>query len=289
MFPVEILLAIICTSSLSLWLFDKKEIAIVIAISFSFLTFFLNFISYPSLLLIILFSLSCFFYKNSKKTIIRFFLSLLIIFFAALPFSHVILSSKHITIFDGIRFSTISAPFWMGINIEKSICGIILAAFLLKISRSFSEWKTILKEFLPIYIILTLILLLPAFITGFIKYDFKLPDNMYLFIANNLLLTCLAEEVIFRGFLQKNIHDILAKTFKMSQAAPLVSITFTSLLFGILHFKSGFLMVIFAFIAGIGYGYAYQKSWKIETAILVHFGVNITHFIFFTYPFYKVL
>ena len=48
-------------------------------------------------------------------------------------------------------------------------------------------------------------------------------------------------------------------------------------------------MVIFAFIAGIGYGYAYQKSWKIETAILVHFGVNITHFIFFTYPFYKVL
>ncbi len=110
MFPVEILLAIICISSLCLWLFNKKEIAITVAISFSFLTFFLNYISYPSLLLIILFSLSCFFYKNTKKTIVRFFLSLLILFFAALPFSHVILSSNHVPIFDGIRFSSISPP-----------------------------------------------------------------------------------------------------------------------------------------------------------------------------------
>lgn len=73
----------------------------------------------------------------------------------------------------------------------------------------------------------------------------------------------------------------------MTKAAPLLSLLLTALLFGLFHYKSGVLMIIFAFLAGIGYGYAFQKSEKIESAILVHFGVNITHFIFFTYPFYK--
>ncbi|WGL60016.1 CPBP family intramembrane metalloprotease [Pigmentibacter sp. JX0631] len=288
MFPKELLLAVICSASLSLWIFNKKEIAIVIAISFSFFTFFLGFISYPSLLLIVLFSLSCYYYKNTKNVFFRFPLSALILLFSLLPFTTLLQSSQQVPIFSGERFSPISAPFWMGINIEKGVCGIILAAFLLNISRSFSNWKKIFKEFIPVYIILTVVLLLPAYLTNFIKYDFKLPENMYLFIANNLLLTCVAEEVIFRGFLQKNLNNIFVKNFKMSKAAPLLSLLLTAILFGLFHYKSGILMIVFAFLAGIGYGYAFQKSEKIESAILVHFGVNITHFIFFTYPFYKV-
>ena len=287
MFPKELLLAIICSSSISLWLFNKKEIAIILAISFSFLTFFLGFISYPSLLIIILFALCCYFYKNTKNNFYRFSLSIVILFFASLSLIPFLQDSQKIPIYTGEKFSSISAPFWMGINIEKSVCGVILGAYLINISRSFSNWLKIFKEFFPIYIIITIALLLPAYLTSYIKFDFKLPENMYLFIANNLLLTCVAEEVFFRGFMQKNLQNIFAKNFKMTQAAPLLSLLLTSLVFGISHFKSGILMVIFAFIAGIGYGYAFQKSEKIESAILVHFGVNITHFIFFTYPFYR--
>jgi membrane protease YdiL (CAAX protease family) len=39
-----------------------------------------------------------------------------------------------------------------------------------------------------------------------------------------------------------------------------------------------------ATVAGIGYGYAYYQSGRIETAILTHFLLNAAHAVFFTYP-----
>lgn len=288
MLTSELLQGIICFSSLSLWIFSKKEISIAVAIGFSFLTFFMGFISYPSLLLIILFALSCHFYTNIQNKMIRFLFSLLIVFFAAIAMKGRIPFSNPIPIFEGVKFSSISAPFWMGINIEKAVCGIILTAYIIKRSKSFSEWKTIIKEFIPVLLILIIFLLTPAVLTGFVKFNYKIPDGMYLFILNNLLLTSVAEEVFFRGFLQKKLFDVFSLNFKMKQAALLLSILITSAIFGLGHLYSGVLMAIFAFVAGIGYGYAYQKSWKLESAILVHFGLNITHFIFFTYPFYKI-
>lgn len=289
MLPNELLLAVICCSALSLWVFTIKNTAIVIAVFFSFLTFFLGFISTFSLLLIVLFAVCCFLYKNTKSTFYRFFLSIFMLVLIFLPFSQYITPSKSIYLFEGTKFSPISAPFFLRINIEKAVLGIILAAYLVKIASTFNEWKKIIKEFFSVYSVIVLLLLTPAVITNYIKFDFKIPSEIYLFILNNLLLTCLAEEVIFRGFLQKNIYNILQKMFKLKQAAPLIAIFSVSLLFGFFHYKMGILMMIFSFIASVGYGYAYQKSEKIESAILVHFGVNITHFIFFTYPYYKII
>ena len=37
-------------------------------------------------------------------------------------------------------------------------------------------------------------------------------------------------------------------------------------------------------MAGTVFGYAYQKTQRIEASILCHFGVNTFHFIFLTYP-----
>jgi membrane protease YdiL (CAAX protease family) len=42
--------------------------------------------------------------------------------------------------------------------------------------------------------------------------------------------------------------------------------------------------VLLATIAGTGYGLAYQRSGRVEMAILTHFAVNATHFLLFTYP-----
>lgn len=288
MLTSELLLSIICLSSLSFWIFSKKEISIAIAIVFSFVTFFLDFISYPSLLLIVLFALACHFYTSLQNNIIKFFLAMLILIFAGIVMKNAVPLSKAIPIFEGIKFSLISAPFRMGINIEKAVCGIILTSYIIKKSKSFSDWKTVFKEFIPVLIILVIVLLTPALLTNFIKFNFKIPNEIYLYIANNLLLTCVAEEVFFRGFLQKKLFDIFSVNFKMKQAAPLLSILIAAALFAYFHLYSGVLMAAFSFIAAIGYGYAYQKSWKLESAILAHFGLNIVHFIFFTYPYYKI-
>ncbi len=287
MFGVEVLLSLICFASFSIWLFNKKEISVSLAIIFSFITFFLNYISYPSLLLIILFSIASFIYVNIKNKYLKFSIFILISVFIFIIMKNLIPDSKGISIFQGVKFSPISAPFSMMINIEKAVCGILLTAFIIKRCKSFSEWKIIIREsFIPL-VVLIVVLMTPAILTNFVKFDYKIPDGMLFFILNNLLLTCVAEEVFFRGFLQKNLFNFFNNYLKIKKYAPTFSILIASMAFGYFHLYSGILMAIFAFIAGVGYGFSYQKTWKLESAILVHFGLNFIHFVFFTYPAYK--
>ncbi|WP_419656688.1 putative CAAX protease family protein [Desulfosarcina variabilis str. Montpellier] len=42
--------------------------------------------------------------------------------------------------------------------------------------------------------------------------------------------------------------------------------------------------VILATAAGWGYGIIFQRTGSIDASIMTHFGLNTTHFIFFTYP-----
>jgi len=37
-------------------------------------------------------------------------------------------------------------------------------------------------------------------------------------------------------------------------------------------------------VAGIGYGWAYRRTGRIEASILTHFSLNSLHFLLFTYP-----
>lgn len=55
-------------------------------------------------------------------------------------------------------------------------------------------------------------------------------------------------------------------------------------LFGLAHVGGGYTYAMLATVAGIGYGYAYYRSGRIETAILTHFLLNAVHAVFFTYP-----
>ncbi|APJ03889.1 CPBP family intramembrane glutamic endopeptidase [Silvanigrella aquatica] len=286
MLGAEVLLFLIGISSLSIWLFSKVEISVTIAIIFSFITFFLGYISYPSLLLIILFSFSCYYYTSVKNNFLKFALLLVIATFITVVILKIIPESKSIPIFQGVTFSPLSKPFWMSIEIEKSVCGIILTAFLIKKSKKLSDWFQTIKEFPLPLITLLLFLLTPALLSHFVKINYKIPSDTYLFIINNLLLTCVAEEAFFRGFLQKNLFDFLSKNLKMKKGADIFAIVLTSVAFGLNHVQGGILYAIFAFFSGIWYGYVYQKSFKIESAILIHFGFNLVHFIFFTYPSY---
>ena len=39
-----------------------------------------------------------------------------------------------------------------------------------------------------------------------------------------------------------------------------------------------------ATLAGVGYGVAYQRTRRIEAAMVVHFALNAVHLLLFTYP-----
>ncbi|MFM7620990.1 MAG: type II CAAX prenyl endopeptidase Rce1 family protein, partial [Alphaproteobacteria bacterium] len=103
-------------------------------------------------------------------------------------------------------------------------------------------------------------------------------------------LTIFAEEFFFRFFLQKNLADILQKTLpkfsnKKFLNPSIISIIIISIIFGILHLKIGIIFALIAILASFGYGYVYYRTNYIESAILVHFLINLCHFLFFKYGF----
>lgn len=59
----------------------------------------------------------------------------------------------------------------------------------------------------------------------------------------------------------------------------------SALLFGAAHPGGGVMYAILAVIAGIGYAVAYQRTQRIEAAIIVHTALNAVHSIAFTYPY----
>ena len=99
-------------------------------------------------------------------------------------------------------------------------------------------------------------------------------------MLTNLLFVCTAEEAFFRGFLQRQFA-LLWKDHPLQQALPLVLASFV---YGLSHFAGGSLYVAFVTLAGLVYGWAYQKTGCIEASILLHFLVNAAHFLLFTYP-----
>ncbi|ECL3067369.1 CPBP family intramembrane metalloprotease, partial [Campylobacter jejuni] len=67
---------------------------------------------------------------------------------------------------------------------------------------------------------------------------------------------------------------------------PNLALLIASIAFGLIHYRSGILMIIFASLAGIIYGLAYKYSKSLWISVLFHCGLNLIHLIFFTYPFY---
>jgi hypothetical protein len=97
----------------------------------------------------------------------------------------------------------------------------------------------------------------------------------------NLFFTCLSEEAFFRGFLQQELSRIGG----LPHIAALVALVVSALLFGLVHFAGGWTYVVAGIVAGLGSGWAYHRTQRIESAMAVHFGVNAVHFLLFTYPY----
>ena len=96
---------------------------------------------------------------------------------------------------------------------------------------------------------------------------------------NNLLLVTLVEEALFRGYIQGG----LSRRLKLLPYGQTIALLVAAVLFGLAHAAAGWKWVLLAGLAGIGYGLAYRFG-GLSAAITTHFGVNVLHFVFFTYP-----
>lgn len=210
---------------------------------------------------------------------------LLLVFIFALGFAnHFVPGFQNLKVFEGVRVSELSSPFTMYLNFDKAIAAVILAiAGDIVFKQTGSLGKKTLVETLKVSFLGVMLLMPLAILSGYVAFDPKLPETFWLWAFNNLIFVCFAEEVIFRGVIQNHLMQV-ARRYQIS---PFVPILVTSILFGTVllgHLHGGPAYIAFATIAGLFYGYVYHTTKRLEAAILVHFIVNLSHFLLFSYP-----
>ncbi len=194
--------------------------------------------------------------------------------------AHLIPGFNNWKIVDSVSLTETSLPYSMYLNMDKTLVGLAILGLGFSLIKSFKEWSSVLRSTLPIFLVGVTVLAFASQIFAYTHWDFKFPDLFFIWALINLFFTCVSEEAFFRGFLQRNLFKILQE----HKYGNILSLFTVSILFGSAHFAGGFKYVILSTIAGIVYGYAYQKTKRIEASILCHFGVNTFHFIFLTYP-----
>lgn len=110
---------------------------------------------------------------------------------------------------------------------------------------------------------------------GLVGWQLKWPQDLGLWLAINLGVAVLAEELLFRGLLQTRLVRWLG-------VVPGVGLT--AALFAAVHLPFSPLFAVVAGVAGLGYGLVFQLSGRISLAIAVHGAVNLLHLLLLSYP-----
>ncbi len=198
-----------------------------------------------------------------------------IVVLSTVAYLHLLPGFANLKFFDQIRFAPDSLPFTMYLNFDKTAAGLLLCLFLLRPFERKTLGRTDLAVAAKTLAILVLTLLPAALVLSYVRLDMKLPAGAWLWTLNNLLFVCMAEEALFRGAIQGSLSRRIGE-----KGAIMIG----ALLFGAAHFKGGPVYVALAAVAGLFYGAAFARTGKLQAAVLVHFGLNLIHFLFFSYP-----
>lgn len=194
--------------------------------------------------------------------------------------AHTFTDFHNLLVVSDMVLSPNAVPFTMYLNFDKALVGLLLLGLTHRLVASLTAWKAIFRQTLPFAVVFSLLVLLAAVLLHKVVFEPKLPAFLPLWSVNNLLFVCTAEEAFFRGFIQKNLTSAFQHHPQGARGALLVA----SLLFGFAHYAGGIAFSIWGTLAGLGYGWIYQKTGYIEAAIITHFLLNLLHIVFFTYP-----
>lgn len=221
------------------------------------------------------------YYQDNNARWKKVFLGLLMLMGIPLFYLHIIPGFYNLCLMDKVRLCADCIPYSSYLNTDKILIGTLLLSYSHHhFSRSFKEWKRTLQDTIIPLCFVVCVLLIGATLFNYIRVDFKVPSIIIPWMIVNLLFVCTAEEAFFRGFIQKE----LSLAFQSIKGGSWIALGIASVLFGCAHYQGGIVYVILAALAGMGYGYVYQRSNKIESSIFLHFLVNLIHFIGFSYP-----
>ncbi len=193
---------------------------------------------------------------------------------------HLLPGFQNLRVLDGVHISSNGIPFSLYLNFDKTVVGLFILGILHQRITTKAEWCEMFKVMAPRALLVISIVAMLSFAFKFVWFDPKLSPSLPIWAVTNLLFVCLAEEGFFRGFIQK----YLCLTLRRVSYGNAIAIILSAILFGLSHFMGGTRYIILATIAGIGYGWIYWRTQRIEASILTHFSLNLIHFLFFTYP-----
>ncbi len=193
---------------------------------------------------------------------------------------------------DAQQLTADAIPYTLYANFDKGWAGYCLLLAIWPAQRSDKLLSSKLRSaywrgFWPVWPLTVLLALGLAMTLGLIQPAPKWPEFALQFVFCNLLLTCVAEEAFFRGLLQRPLVNKLQQRGFATNTTAWFAIVAVSLLFGLVHLAGGWAYALVATVASIGYGWAYQRSGRIEVAIVAHFALNLLHLCLFTYPMLK--
>jgi membrane protease YdiL (CAAX protease family) len=171
-----------------------------------------------------------------------------------------------------------AVPFKAYLNLDKTLVGIWIVCCVAWIDYGSPAWRKAGQGAL-LGAATFIVIAIPAVSAGVIHIDPKMPDIAWLWLLNNVVLVCFAEEAFFRGYIQHGLGRLLA----LRRFGAVTAMVTGALIFGLAHFAGGVPMMIMATVAGLGYGLAYRRCGLIG-AIAAHATLNTAHFLLLTYP-----
>jgi uncharacterized protein len=218
--------------------------------------------------------------RNSGNSWVKGAATLGVVLLALALAIHAVPGFRNPIVIDGVRFSADTVPFTQYANFDKGAVGLLLLALLAPHVTSITDLRRIAMPTLVAMLATATAVIGTAVALGYVRWDPKWPPEALTFLTINLLFTCVAEEVFFRGLIQEKLTQAVERFPRLIWLPVVVS----TLLFGLAHARGGLPLVALASLAGLGYSIVYARTRRIEPAIAVHFAVNAIHFVGFSYP-----
>lgn len=183
-------------------------------------------------------------------------------------------------IISNFYLSKDAVPYSKYLNFDSVLIALFILGFGHQRLGNASEWWSTLKRMTLITPLTWATVMCLSLLLGCVQWQPKWTPLFFLWAGGNLLFTCMVEEAFFRGFIQKYLMQGLSKI----RYGDVLAIAIAAVLFGLKHYVGGSKYVLLATVAGVGYGWAYRHTGRIEASILTHFSLNSLHFLLFTYP-----
>lgn len=187
---------------------------------------------------------------------------------------HVIPGFNNLRVLHLVQPGPESMAFSMYFNFDKALVPFVLLVGLRTLFVSEPQYRPSVWLW-GLLVLAVPALLLIAVAAGGLKFEPHQPSWLLQFMLANIFFVSLAEEALFRGYLQQRLGKIMP---------PVAALIISAGLFGAVHYAGGALLMIFATLAGVIYGLAWMWSGRLWVAVLFHFGLNLCHLLFFTYP-----